>query len=130
MNKEEIYKEIAELREQMCDFRASGRSTSILNEIIDSFFGAPMGTPIEVYDHYELDRFVSKKDNPHNIIVCNTNAREMMAGMIKKRLASEFPNIKYDMVHMNGTIYLYRKTPTLYEENKKRLDKLKQMLGE
>ena len=51
-----LQKELIELTS-----RATGRSTHILNEIINDFFEYSIGTPIEIYDHYEYEGYDKDK---------------------------------------------------------------------
>lgn len=104
--------------------RATGRSTHILNEIINDFFENPIGTPIEIYDHYEYKGY----DKDKKRIVCNTKARENMLNMVRKRLASEHPNIEYSVEHNSGTIYIYRKTQKRREANMGRIKEIQHLL--
>lgn len=115
-----LQKELIELTS-----RATGKSTHILNEIINDFFEYPIGTPIEIYDHYEYEGY----DKDKKIMVCNTKARENMLNMVRKRLANEYPNIEYSVKHNSGTIYIYRKTPKLRERNMGRIKEIQHLLG-
>lgn len=105
--------------------RATGRSTYILNEIINDFFENPIGTPIEIYDHYEYKGY----DKDKKIKVCNNMARENMLNMVRRRLASEHPNIEYSVEHNFGTIYIYRKTQKRREANMGRIKEIQHLLG-
>ena len=62
-------------------FRATGRSTKLVDELIQEFFEKPMGTEIPVCDHYPerradeflLDRFMTRLESEHPTATCKIN---------------------------------------------------------
>ena len=59
-------------------FRATGKSTRLVDELIQEFFEKPMGTKIPVCDHYPerradeflLDRFMKRLESEHPSATC------------------------------------------------------------
>lgn len=81
-------------------FKATGRSTRLVDELIQEFFEKPIGTKIPVYDHYG-DR----------------KADEFLLEMVLKRLDFEHPSASYK-VHKGEHITIERTSRTYHEEVK------------
>ena len=115
--------------------RATGRSTRIVDRIIQDFFEKPIGTIIPIYDHYYSN--TSKSD------WCHTDRRSKRWGIMRQadynilkrvegRLRYEHCGVKYKIVTGNpllqtkrneDLVYSYaiiRKTPT----NEERLEQI------
>jgi hypothetical protein len=78
-------------------YRASGRTTRIVDELVQEFFNKPFGTKILVCDHYgtrQADEHVLRK-------LC-------------KRIEAEH-HVKYHIIHEGGLLYIVRDDPTLQE---------------
>lgn len=126
--------------------RATGRSTRIVDRIIQDFFEKPIGTIIPIYDHFNGVNF--NYSNPSKSDWCHTDRRSERWGIMRQadrnilkrvegRLRNEHCGVKYKIITGNprlqterneDLVYSYaiiRKTPT----NEERL-KLEQMLKE
>ena len=65
-------------------FRATGRTTRLVDELVQEFFEKPMGTKIMVYDHYGsmqankflLDRFMKRLETEHPSAGCRISGRD------------------------------------------------------
>ncbi len=65
-------------------FRATGKSTKLVDELIQEFFEKPMGTRIPVCDHYPdrradeylLDRFMKRLESEHPSATCKIHRGE------------------------------------------------------
>ena len=65
-------------------FRATGRTTKLVDELIQEFFERPMGTNIPVCDHYPervadeflLDRFMKRLESEHPTATCKIHRGE------------------------------------------------------
>ena len=65
-------------------FRATGKSTKLVDELIQEFFENPMGTRILVCDHYPerqadeylLDRFMKRLESEHPSATCKIHRGE------------------------------------------------------
>ena len=65
-------------------FRATGKSTRLVDELIQEFFKQPAGTKIPVCDHYPerqadeflLDRFMKRLESEHPSITCKVHRGE------------------------------------------------------
>jgi adenylate kinase family enzyme len=65
-------------------FRATGKSTKLVDELIQEFFEKPMGTRILVCDHYPerqadeylLDRFMKRLESEHPSATCKIHRGE------------------------------------------------------
>lgn len=65
-------------------FRATGKSTKLVDELIQEFFEKPMGTRIPVCDHYPerqadeylLDRFMKRLESEHPSATCKIHGGE------------------------------------------------------
>ena len=78
--------------------RATGKTTRIVDELIQEFFEKPMGTKIAIVDHYPERR-----------------ADEFLLNMFMRRLESEHPAITYK-IHKGELITIERTTKTYHEE--------------
>ena len=65
-------------------FRATGRTTKLVDELVQEFFEQPMGTNIPVCDHYPdrkadeylLDRFMKRLESEHPTATCKIHRGE------------------------------------------------------
>lgn len=86
----DIHKAIEKVKKQ--NKRASGRSSRILNSIIEEFFQNPIGTHIAIYDHST-----------------NKNDVRIMVNNVERRLKNEYPQIKYRIGYeLNSTPYIIK----------------------
>ena len=136
--------ELEYYRDKVDQHRASGRSTRIVDDIIQQFFQKPMGTIIPIYDHFTGVNF--NFSNPSRSDYCHNDKRTERWGIIRQadhfilkrvegRLKYEHGGVKYKIIvgspHMQemrheDVIYSYaivRETPTCKE-------KLEQILKE
>lgn len=81
-------------------FRATGRTTKLVDELIQEFFERPMGTNIPVCDHYPERR-----------------ADEFLLDRFMKRLESEHPSATCK-IHRGKHITIERTSPTYHEKVK------------
>ena len=81
-------------------FRATGRSTKLVDELIQEFFEKPIGTKIPVCDHYPERR-----------------ADEFLLDRFMKRLESEHPGATCK-IHREKYIMIERTSPTYHEKVK------------
>lgn len=107
MNKEDLEYRLHELENELSYHRATGRTKRIVNNTIEKFFQEPMGTPIEIYDHYT--GFNIGYDKEHNRGLFDTShddgrnkigekrANLILAQMIKDRLDHEYPGVEYEL---------------------------------
>ena len=97
-----------ELKELSLSYRASGRSTRIVDELVQEFFKAPLGTKIMVCDHYgtrQADEHVLRK--------------------LRKRIEAEH-HAKYHITHDGGLLYIIRDEPTVQELVLEEIEKRKE----
>lgn len=78
-------------------YRASGRTTRIVDELVQEFFNAPLGTKLMVCDHYGTRQ-----------------ADELVLRKLCKRIEAEH-HAKYYTTHEGGLLYIVRDDPTLQE---------------
>lgn len=81
-------------------FRATGRSTKLVDELIQEFFEKPMGSKIPVCDHYPERR-----------------ADEFLLNRFMNRLESEHPGATCK-IHLGEHITIERTSPTYHEKVK------------
>ena len=81
-------------------FRATGRSTRLIDELIQEFFEKPMGTKILVCDHYPERR-----------------ADEFLLNRFMNRLESEHPGATCT-IHLGENIIIERTSETYHEKVK------------
>ena len=81
-------------------FRATGKSTRLVDELIQEFFAKPMGTKIPVCDHYPERR-----------------ADEFLLNRFMKRLESEHPSATCK-IHRGENIMIERTSETYHEKVK------------
>lgn len=117
--------------------RATGRSTRIVDRIIQDFFEKPIGTIIPIYDHFNGVNFTYS--NPSKSDWLNTDRRSERCGIMRQadrnilkivegRLKYEHCGVKYKIITGNprlqterneDLVYSYaiiRKTPTYKEK--------------
>lgn len=78
--------------------RATGKTTRIVDKLIQEFFEKPMGTKIAIVDHYPERR-----------------ADEFLLNVFMKRLESEHPSATCK-IHRGELIMIERTTKTYHEE--------------
>ena len=81
-------------------FRATGRTTKLVDELVQEFFEKPMGTKIPVLDHFPDRR-----------------ADEYLLDRFMKRLESEHPGATCK-IHREKHITIERTSPTYHEKVK------------
>ena len=79
-------------------FRATGKTTRIVDKLIQEFFEKPMGTKIAIVGHYPERR-----------------ADEFLLNVFMKRLESEHPSATCK-IHRGELITIERTTKTYHEE--------------
>ena len=89
-------------------FRATGKSTKLVDELIQEFFEKPMGTRIPVCDHYPERR-----------------ADEYLLDRFMKRLESEHPSATCK-IHRGEHITIERTSPTYHEMVKEEYERRQQ----
>lgn len=98
-------------------FRATGKSTKLVDELIQEFFEKPMGTRILVCDHYP--------ERP----VCDhypeRQADEYLLDRFMKRLESEHPSATCK-IHRGEHITIERTSPTYHEMVKEEYERRQQ----
>lgn len=78
-------------------YRASGRTTRLIDEFVQDFFNRPMGTKIYIYDHYGTRQ-----------------ADQYLLGRAIKRLENEH-HVEYKKGSDSNGFYIIRTEPTLQE---------------
>lgn len=127
---------LEELTDRVDQKRATGRSTRIVDDIIQDFFNKPIGTIIPIYDHFNGVNFNFKNpdrsDYGHygrysNRYGIMRQADERILKVVKGRLKYEHGNVKYKVITGNPQMqeerredvsYHYaiiRETPTIKE---------------
>lgn len=89
-------------------FRATGKSTKLVDELIQEFFEKPMGTRIPVCDHYP-----------------ERQADEYLLNQFMKRLVSEHPSATCK-IHGGEHITIERTSPTYHEMVKEEYERRQQ----
>ena len=99
------------IQQNLAEGRATGRTTRIVNKIVDDFYSLPMGTPIPVIDHDQNPTTQSKK-------------------YIKDKVSERLYNIQGVQwgKDRNGNYTITRTTPTYREEALKNLQELNETL--
>lgn len=136
--------EMEHLTDRINQKRMTGRSTRIVDDIIQDFFTKPMGTIIPIYDHFSGVNF--NFSNPSKSDWCHTDRRTGRWGIMRQadhfilkrvegRLKYEHGGIKYKIITGNprmqeerreDVVYSYaivRETPTLEERLKELQEK-------
>ena len=89
-------------------YRASGRTTRIVDELVQEFFKEPLGTKIRVCDHYG-----TRQADEH--ILCK----------LRERIESEH-RTKHHITREGGHIYIVRDDPTPQEMVLKEIERRKE----
>lgn len=137
--------EIDFLKNSVEQERATGRSTRIVDGIIQDFFNKPMGTIIPIYDHFSGVNF--NRLHPEKSDWCHMDRRNERWGVmrqtdrnilkrVERRLKYEHGGIKYRIITGNqrrqeelhtDVVYSYaivRETPTFKERLEQLLSQL------
>lgn len=114
MDKEQLRKQLGELDMEILQtsVRSSGRTYRILNDIIQLLFDYPVGTWVDVIDHYPLDREGDK----------------CLVDMLTRRLKNDFPQIKFTIDWSNNIPRIKRDTKLPKEVKLEELEKQRQDL--
>lgn len=83
-------------------FRASGRTTRLIDEFVQDFFNRPMGTKIHIRDHYGLRQ--SDNDRATTLLIDKLRARIECEHHLECKVGKD-----------NDGFYIVRETPTLNE---------------
>ena len=106
---EEIRKQLQHLggtELMVCGYRATGRTTRIIDEVVQAFFNMPVGSHIAVVDHYgtmQADKYLLDK--------------------IRQRLDCEHPSVKYKTGRENGQFYIERTEKSYCELVKEEIER-------
>lgn len=140
MNKEDLEYRLHELENELSFHRATGRTKRIVNNLtIEEFFQKPMGTPIEIYDHYNGVNYGYDEKNKRGLFdtshmghrndIGAKRANLMLAQMIKDRLYHEYNGVEYELD--TRTCYPFtitRKSETLSERLQREINEIKEKL--
>lgn len=137
MNDVELIKlEIDDLTFKLSSNRASGRTSRLVNDIVEDLFRHPVNTKISVIDHYHGRNigFIDDKciaDDSHDFGTRrgSQNASKLLLLKVIKRLDNEYPNIKYECSKIYP-FWIMRTSKTYREIMQDELDKLKVKLKE
>lgn len=139
MNKEDLEYRLRELEDELAYHRATGRTQRLVNNTIEKFFQEPMGTPIEIQDHYT--GFNIGYDKEHNRGLFDTShvddrnvvgakrANLEMAVIIENRLENEYPAVQYEFDLTNYPFTITRKSETLTERLQREINEIKEKLN-
>lgn len=83
-------------------FRASGRTTRLIDEFVQDFFNRPMGTKIHIRDHYGFRQ--SDNDRATTLLIDRLRARIEYEHHLECKAGKD-----------NDGFYIIRETPTLNE---------------
>lgn len=114
MDEEQLQKQLKELNREILQtsVRASGRTYRIANDIINSLFENPVGTWVNVIDHYQF----------------NSSGSRCLADMLTRRLKNDFPHITFTLDWSDDILRIKRDTKLPKEEKLEELEKQKQEL--
>lgn len=114
MYEEQLRKQLDELNLKILrtSVRASGRTYRIANGIIQSLFENPIGTWVNIIDHYQLDRGGSR----------------CLADMLTRRLKNDFPQVKFTIDYSESVPRIKRETKLPKEVELEELEKQQQEL--
>ena len=137
MNDVELIKlEIDDLIFKLNSYRATGRTSRLVNDIVEQLFRYPVNTKINVIDHYHGRNigYIDGKcivDTSHNVGTRKSSkiASKILLNKIIKRLNTEYPNTKYEYSKAYP-YWIMRTSKTCREIMKDELDKLRLKLKE
>lgn len=114
MDKEQLRKQLDELNLKILrtSVRASGRTYRIANGIIQSLFENPIGTWVNIIDHYQLD----------------SGGSRCLADMLTRRLKNDFPQVKFTIDYSESVPRIKRETKLPKEVELEELEKQQQEL--
>lgn len=139
MNKEDLNYRLHELENELSFNRATGRTKRIVNNTIEEFFQKPMGTPIEIYDHYTGVNYGYDEKNKRGLFdtshmehrndIDAKRANLMLAQMIKDRLDHEYPGVEYELdIRTCYPFTITRKSETRSERLQREINEIKEKL--
>lgn len=137
MNDVELIKlEIDDLIFKLSSDRATGRTSRLVNDIVEQLFRHPVNTKINVIDHYHGRNigYIDGKciaDTSHNVGTRKSSkiANKILLNKITKRLNTEYPNTKYEYSKAYP-YWIMRTSKTCREIMQDELDELRLKLKE
>lgn len=140
MNEEDLEYRLHELENELTFHRATGRTQRLVNETIEKFFQKPLGTPIEIQDHYTGVNYGYDEKNKRGLFDAShmghrnnigaKRANLMLAQMIKNRLDHEYPRVEYELdVRTCYPFTITRKSETLSERLQREINEIKEKLN-
>lgn len=139
MNKEDLEYRLRELEDELAYHRATGRTQRLVNETIEKFFQKPMGTLIEIQDHYTGVNYGYDKEHKRGLFETShmeyrndigaKRANHIMAEMIKNRLENEYPAVQYEFDLTSYPFTVTRKSETLSERLQREINEIKEKLN-
>ena len=94
-------------------YRASGRTTRLIDEFVQDFFNRPMGTKIHIRDHYGFRQ--SDNDRASTLLIDKLRARIEYEHHLECKVGKD-----------NDGFYIIRETPTFNELVLKEIERRKE----
>lgn len=121
-----IKQRIYDIQFELSAQRASGRSSRIVNDVIEEFFQKPIGTEIIVQDHYyganhgmrNGKHYMDTSHKDYRMGHDGSNVRkasELVLRKVVRRLETEYPGVEFEISKGAYPYYIKRKSKTKRE---------------